>query len=81
VTSSIKGYIGEMGSPHARHLPRSHSHPNTGTLSYALIGVLHWGQRDLGETMDISSGIRVMQTLRKLPITIPNRKMKTMTTF
>jgi hypothetical protein len=31
--------------------------------------------------MDISSGIRVMQTFRKLPITIPNRKKKAMTTF
>jgi hypothetical protein len=31
--------------------------------------------------MDISSGIRVMQTFRKLPTTMPNRKKKTMTTF
>jgi len=81
VLNSIRGYIGEMGNPHARHFPRSHSHPNIGTLSYGLIGVLHRGQRELGETMDISSGIRVMQTFRKLPTTIPNRKKNTMTTF
>jgi hypothetical protein len=41
------------------------------------------GQRDPGATMDISSGIRVMQTFRKLPITSPKRKkkMEIMTTF
>jgi len=41
-----------------------------------LIGVPHRGQRELGETIEIPSGIRVMQTFRKLPITIPNRKKK-----
>jgi hypothetical protein len=41
-----------------------------------LIGVLHFGHRDPGEIIEISSGIRVMQTFRKLPITIPNRKKK-----
>jgi len=74
VLNSIKGYIGEIGCPHARHFPRSHSHPNTGTLSYGLIAVLQRGQRDPGETMDISSGIRMMQTFRKLPTTMPNKK-------
>src|ERR1700687_1685563 len=77
VLSSITGYIGEMGCPHARHLPRSQSQANTGTLSYGLIGVVQFGQREPGETMDIASGIRVMQTFRKLPITMPNRKKKT----
>jgi hypothetical protein len=41
-----------------------------------LIGVPHFGHRDPGEMMESSSGIRVMQTFRKLPITIPNRKKK-----
>jgi hypothetical protein len=39
-----------------------------------LIGVSHRGQRDPGETIDSSSGMRVMHTFKKLPITIPNRK-------
>src|SRR5260370_20350009 len=77
VASSINGYIGEIGSPHVRHFPRSHSQANTGTLSYGLIGAPHRGQRDPGVTMEISSGIRVMQTFRKLPTIIPNRKKKT----
>ena len=33
VTASTIGYWGEIGAPQARHLPRSHSHPRTGTLS------------------------------------------------
>src|SRR6266851_9796499 len=78
VASSISGYITDIGSPHARHFPRSHSHANKGTLSYGLMGVPHRGQRDPGETMEISSGILVMQTFRKLPTIIPNRKKKTL---
>src|SRR5256885_7604112 len=77
VASSISGYIGEIANPQARHFPRSHNHPKTGTLSYGLMGVMHRGQRDPGETMEMSSGIRVMQTFRKLPTMIPNRKKKT----
>src|SRR5215467_9471826 len=74
VASSTRGYITEIGAPHARHLPRSHSHANTGTLSDHLIAIPHFGHREPGEIIEISSGIRVMQTFRKLPITIPNRK-------
>jgi hypothetical protein len=44
------------------------------------MGVPQRGQRDPGDTMEISSGIRVMQTFRKLPTTIPNRKKKAMPT-
>jgi hypothetical protein len=75
--------MGEIAALHVRHFPRSHSQANTGTLSYGLIGVSHLGQRDPGEIIDISSGIRVMQTFRKLPITSPKRKkkMEIMTTF
>jgi hypothetical protein len=51
-----------MGSPQERHFPRSHSHANTGTLSYGLIGVPHLGQRDPGDTMETYSGMSVMQT-------------------
>jgi hypothetical protein len=47
-----------------------------------LIGVPHFGQREPGKTIDFSSGIRVMQTFRKLPMIVPKRKinMDTMTT-
>ncbi len=74
VASSTSGYIAEIGCPHERHLPRSHSQPKTGTLSYGLIGVRQRGQRELGDTTDNPSGIRAMQTFRKLPNTIPNKK-------
>src|SRR3989442_8995378 len=77
VASSISGYLTDIGAPHARHFPRNHIHANTGTLSYGLIAVLHRGQREPGVTLEISSGIRVMQTFRKLPTIIPNRKKKT----
>jgi hypothetical protein len=69
-----------MGSPHARHFPRSHNHPKIGTLSYGLIGVLHCGHLDPGETIDSSSGIRVMQTFRKLPTIVPSKKKNRMNT-
>ena|SRR5271167_3655095 len=34
------------------------------------------GQREPGETMEIPSGMREMQTFRKLPMQMPNRKKK-----
>src|ERR1700739_513853 len=40
------------------------------------MGLRHRGQRDPGETMERPSGMRVMQTFRKLPITMPKRKKK-----
>jgi hypothetical protein len=46
-----------------------------------LMGSLQWGQRELGDTMDTSSGIRAMQTFRKLPMTRPKRKKAAMSTL
>ena len=68
-----------MGRPQVRHLPRSQSQPKIGTLSYQFMSVWHRGHREAGATMETSSGIRKMQTFRKLPITMPKRKMKAMT--
>jgi hypothetical protein len=45
-----------------------------GTLSYARIGVRHRGHREPGATIESPSGMRVMHTFKKLPITIPKRK-------
>ena len=45
-------------------------------LSYGLIGVWQRGQRDAGAMMEMSSGMREMQTFKKLPITMPKRKKK-----
>src|SRR5947209_19603175 len=70
--------MGEIFTPQARHLPRSQSQPKTGTLSYHLIGVAHFGHLEAGATMETSSGMRRMQTFRKLPITMPKRKTKMM---
>lgn len=35
------------------------------------MGVLHFGQADGGETTDCDSGIRQMQTFKKLPMQAP----------
>jgi hypothetical protein len=40
------------------------------------MAVRHRGQREPGETTDKPSGMREMQTFRKLPITMPKRKNK-----
>lgn len=45
-------------------------------LSYGLMGVPQRGQREAGETMETPSGMRVIQTFKKLPMTMPNRKKK-----
>src|SRR5258708_20610714 len=71
--------MGEIGSRQDRPFAPRHTQPNTGTLSYHLMGVSHRGHREPGATIDTSSGIRAMQTFRKLPITNPNTKMKAMT--
>jgi len=68
-----------MGKLQLRHLPLSQIQPRTGTLSYHCMGVWHRGHRDPGATMERSSGMRKMQTFRKLPITNPSTKMKAMT--
>jgi hypothetical protein len=52
VTASTIGYRGEIGALHARHFPRSHSQPRTGTLSYGLIGVPHEGHAEGGCSRD-----------------------------
>src|SRR5947207_11352189 len=75
----MRGYMGEIGWPQARHFPLNHSQPSTGTLSYHLMSVSQRGHREPGNTMDNSSGIRMMQTFRKLPMTSPNRKANTTT--
>ena len=41
------------------------------------MGLRQRGQREAGEIMEISSGMRVMQTFKKLPMTMPKRKKKT----
>src|SRR5258708_34214956 len=76
VANSTSGYIGEMGKPQLRHLPRKISQLKTGMLSYGLIGLRQRGQREPGETMERPSGMREMQTFRKLPMTMPKRKKK-----
>jgi len=41
-----------------------------------LMGFSQRGQREAGRAMERPSGMRVMQTFRKLPMTIPKRKKK-----
>jgi hypothetical protein len=44
------------------------------------MGLRQEGHRERGDTMDVPSGILVMQTLRKLPMTSPKRKTTAMVT-
>src|ERR1700739_3406710 len=76
VRNSTVGYIGDIGRWQFRHFPRRRNHPKTGMLSYGLMGVPQRGQREAGETMETPSGMRVIQTFKKLPMTMPNRKKK-----
>jgi hypothetical protein len=63
-----------MGVEQERHFPRKISQERMGMLSYGLMGAAQFGQRDAGKTIETSSGIREMQTFRKLPIIKPNKK-------
>ena len=49
----------------------------TGILSYERIAAPHFGHAEAGKTMDFPSGMRTMQTFKKLPMMSPNRKIKT----
>jgi hypothetical protein len=42
-------------------------------LSYGLISLPHFGQRDAGLTTDFPAGSRLMHTFRKLPTISPNK--------
>jgi len=44
------------------------------------MGVWQRGQRDPGDTMDNPSGMRVMQTFKKLPTMVPRRKKNSVIT-
>src|SRR5262245_26401207 len=72
--NSTAGYTTEIGAPQFRHFPRSQSQARIGTLSYHLIGVSQWGQRDGGRMTDCSIGQRAMQTLRNEPNAAPIAK-------
>src|ERR1017187_9300895 len=67
----------EMGVPQFRHFPRRYSQVTSGTFRYQGMEYLQCGQWEGGETMLCPSGIRWMQTLRKLPIMEPNTKNAT----
>jgi hypothetical protein len=43
--------------------------------------VAQFGQRERGEMIEAPSGIRVMQTFRKLPMTSPNKKKAAIVTL
>ena len=65
---------------HFRQRQPKNTQLNTGMLSYGLIAVLQTGQCDAGSTIDSALGMRRMQTFKKLPTTMPNRKKITGTT-
>ena len=74
--SSTRMYRGEIGALHAAHLPRSASHERIGMFCHHLIGELHFGQCDGGETIDSPRGARQMTTLRNEAMHAPNQNEK-----
>src|SRR5260370_32519884 len=74
--NSARGYVGEWGKGQLRHLARRIGQLKTGRLAYGWIGLRQRGHREPGETMETPSGMREMQTFRKLPMTMPKRKKK-----
>jgi hypothetical protein len=46
-------------------------------LSYGRIGAPHFGHADAGITIDFRSGMRSMQTFRKLPMISPKQNTNT----
>src|SRR5215831_19621891 len=70
-TSSIAGYIGEMGSSQQRQRPRNASQLTIGTFSNHASWLPHFGQRDRGRTIDRSFGQRTMHTFRNDPTHAP----------
>src|ERR1700722_11655266 len=67
VPASTSGYLIEIGSLQCLHLPRSHSHARTGTLSTAVSSALQDGQKDPGLTTDMCLGVLNTTTFRKDP--------------
>src|SRR5260370_21884470 len=58
VRASTAGYRREILAPQERHRPRRARKLRIGMLSYGLIALRHFGQVELGKTIDCSSGKR-----------------------
>ena len=59
-----------------RHLPPRNKYEMTGILSYHWIDVSQKGHAEPGITIDLSCGIRQIQTCKKLPNIKPKRPVK-----
>ena len=66
-------YLQVIGCLHPLHLARRQRKLKSGIFSYHLILCPHFGQCDGAVITDSPSGIRHMQTLRKLPIQHPTQ--------
>jgi hypothetical protein len=73
-SNSTTGYRQEIGCPQLRQRPLSKIQLSTGMLSYQLIGLRQWRQREQGRTIDSCCGRREMQTFKKLPNNNPRTK-------
>ena len=67
---------GEIGALQLAHFPRSASHERIGMFWYHLIGELHFGQCDGGETIDSPLGARQITTFRNEAMQAPSQKLK-----
>ena len=69
-------YRGEIAARQLAHLPLSASHERIGMFWYHLIGELHFGQCDGGETIDSPLGARQITTFKNEAIQAPSQKLK-----
>ena len=77
LSPSTKGYWRDICVLHFRHRPRKNMYEKSGIRSNHANWYPHDMQCDLSFAMLSLSGIRNMQTFKKLPITIPNKKITT----
>ena len=76
-SASTKIYRGEIGALQLAHFPRSASHERIGIFCHHLIGELHFGQCDGGDTIDSPLGARQITTFRNEAMQAPSPKLKT----
>ena len=72
-SASTKMYRGEIGALQLAHFPRSASHERIGIFCHHLIGELHFGQCEGGETIDSPLGTRHITTFRNEAIDAPSK--------
>ena len=69
-------YRGEIGALQLAHFPRNARYERIGMFCHHVIGALHFGQCDGGDTIDSPLGARQITTFRNEAIQAPSQKLK-----